>query len=103
VSRNRFHPGNLHQAPPTRALSIPLRIKQNYTRPERRRLEALLVRASHIDERIKRDGTARHTHDASELSAIGWALAEIMATRGALPEDLDRLRAEIWEQTGRIG
>lgn len=81
--------------------AIPLRIRQNYTRPERRRLEALLVRASHLDERIKRDGAARHTHDASELSALGWALAEIMATRGALPEDLDRLRSDIWEPGSR--
>lgn len=67
----------------------------NYTRPERRRLEALLVRAAHLAERIERDGAERHTFERAELCALRWALEQIVAARGALPENLARLRATL--------
>lgn len=67
-----------------------------YSARERRKIERLLVRASHLQERIERDGAERRTHDTAELSAIGWALKQIVAARGALPEDLERLRGDIW-------
>ncbi len=66
----------------------------SYTRPERRKIEALLARAAHLQERAA--GHPELRYDLAELGAIGWALGEVVGFRGPLPEDLERLRADIW-------
>lgn len=66
----------------------------NYSSRERRSLEALLHRASHLAERSEH--RTDWGFDRAELKAIGWALAQVIAARGALPEDLDKLRTDIW-------
>lgn len=68
--------------------------ERSYSRDDRRKIETLLSRAAHLQERSI--GRPDLRYDLAELAAIGWALRVIIASCGPLPEELEALRASIW-------
>ena len=68
----------------------------SYARPDRRKLETLITRAAHLSGRIEEH--PEYKYDLAELAALGWAIRVIIAARGPLPEDLERMRRDIWPE-----